>query len=53
MIHIHKRVEGATYQILKLQNRSIAIFINSFESLMMTTAGRNTWCDVEELLNKF
>jgi hypothetical protein len=41
MLQLHKRIDGTTYQILKLQNGSIAVFINNFKRLLMTTGGGN------------
>jgi hypothetical protein len=37
----HKSINGTTYQIMKLQNRSSAVFINNFKPPMMTSVGRN------------
>jgi hypothetical protein len=52
MLQIHKRIDGAIYQILKQQNGSTAIFIKNFKHLTMTNVCRNIECDVEKFLNK-
>jgi hypothetical protein len=49
---IHERVGGTTHRILEPQNGSTAVSTNNFKHLMMTSVGRNVWCNVQKLLNK-
>jgi hypothetical protein len=43
MLEIYKRTDRTTYQILKLQKGSTAVFINNLKRLMMTNASRNMY----------